>query len=60
MVLPVTVQLATPERPVVLTLMTVGGVCQNGGTCVDQLNAFFCDCVDGYTGDMCETRKQFT
>ena len=29
--------------------------CQNGATCVNQINAFRCDCVPGYEGDMCET-----
>ena len=29
--------------------------CQNGGSCTDLLNAFKCSCVQGYTGDVCET-----
>ena len=29
--------------------------CQNGGTCTDELNQYNCTCVDGYTGDHCET-----
>ena len=29
--------------------------CQNGGTCVDVVNAYTCNCVPGYTGDNCET-----
>ena len=31
--------------------------CQNGGTCLDQVNAFTCICMSGYTGDLCETSK---
>ena len=29
--------------------------CQNGGTCVDVVNAYTCNCVLGYTGNNCET-----
>ena len=32
-----------------------GIVCQNGGTCVDGLNACVCDCVDGFSGTFCES-----
>ena len=28
--------------------------CQNGGTCVDQVNGFACNCTPGYTGELCE------
>jgi collagen type VI alpha len=28
--------------------------CQNGGTCVDGLNAYTCKCPAGYTGQHCE------
>ena len=31
--------------------------CQNGGTCIDEINAFTCNCMGGYTGDVCETSK---
>ena len=35
--------------------------CQNGGTCFNYNNAtspyYRCDCVNGYTGQNCETRK---
>ena len=29
--------------------------CQNGGTCVDQVNGFVCMCEDGFEGDVCQT-----
>jgi len=29
--------------------------CENNGTCTDGENSFTCDCVDGFTGDTCET-----
>ena len=29
--------------------------CLNGATCVDGVNMYTCDCVDGYTGTHCET-----
>jgi len=28
--------------------------CENNGTCIDGINSFICDCVDGFTGDTCE------
>ena len=31
--------------------------CQNGGTCIDEINAFTCNCMSGYTGDVCETSE---
>ena len=31
--------------------------CQNGGTCRELLNAFTCDCADGYGGIHCEIGK---
>ena len=27
--------------------------CLNGGTCVDQVNEFICECAPGYTGSTC-------
>ncbi|CAG03764.1 unnamed protein product, partial [Tetraodon nigroviridis] len=30
--------------------------CQNGGACVDLLNDFYCDCVDGWKGRSCHSR----
>lgn len=35
----------------------VGDPCQNGGTCVDGVNAFTCTCVTGYDGVNCENSK---
>lgn len=29
--------------------------CQNGGTCVDLVGGYRCDCKAGYTGSDCET-----
>ncbi|VDI70405.1 Notch, partial [Mytilus galloprovincialis] len=29
--------------------------CQNGGTCIDQVNAYMCTCDLGYTGVNCQT-----
>ena len=31
--------------------------CQNGGTCVDDVNGYACNCAPGYEGDHCETGK---
>ena len=34
--------------------------CENGGTCsTPQFDMFACDCVEGFTGDRCETSKQY-
>ena len=32
-----------------------GDPCMNGATCIDEVNAYSCSCVAGYTGDRCET-----
>ena len=32
--------------------------CDNG-VCIDGLNSFLCECNDGYTGELCETGKNF-
>lgn len=29
--------------------------CQNGATCVDDLNSYTCSCQSGYQGTHCET-----
>ena len=31
--------------------------CQNGGTCVDQVNGYLCQCVPGYTDLQCQTSE---
>jgi Notch-like protein len=31
--------------------------CTNGGTCVDKINDYTCNCVAGYTGKTCATSK---
>jgi len=28
--------------------------CQNGGTCLDQINMFECECGTGWTGPTCD------
>ena len=30
---------------------------QNGGTCIDQVNGYQCQCVPGYTDLQCQTGK---
>lgn len=30
--------------------------CQNGGACADLTNDFTCDCPNGWTGSVCQTR----
>ena len=27
--------------------------CENGGTCIDGINAYSCECDAGYFGDIC-------
>ena len=29
--------------------------CTNGGTCIDEIDNFTCQCMSGFTGDQCET-----
>lgn len=31
-----------------------GNLCQNGGTCVDGVNAYRCKCPPNFTGNFCE------
>ena len=33
--------------------------CQNGGTCVDQVNQYTCQCAAGYSGTTCATSKKY-
>lgn len=35
------------------------GPCQNGGTCLDLINMFECQCVPGFTGNQCEIGSLF-
>ena len=34
--------------------------CENGGTCIDGINEYSCQCVAGYTGLNCETGSSFS
>ncbi len=33
--------------------------CQNGAECVDGTNKYTCTCAAGYTGENCQTGKNF-
>ena len=35
----------------------VNQTCANGGSCVDGVNTYSCNCAAGYTGDHCEDAK---
>jgi len=39
----------------ILVIMLCTGACENGGTCVDGLGTYLCQCPAGYTGSSCET-----
>ena len=32
--------------------------CKNGATCVDGINEFSCQCLEGYEGKACEISKK--
>lgn len=34
--------------------------CENGGTCVDRVNAFQCICKEGWEGALCNISKSST
>ena len=31
--------------------------CQFGGSCVDEVNGYSCNCADGYFGSICDISK---
>ena len=35
----------------------VSAPCQNGGSCIDQVNGYLCQCAPGYTDLQCQTGK---
>ena len=35
----------------------VNHTCKNGGSCVDGVNNYSCNCLAGFTGDRCETGR---
>ena len=37
----------------------VNHTCQNGGSCLDGVNNYSCNCLPGYTGNRCETGRYF-
>ena len=30
--------------------------CENGATCIDEINGFTCECSPGYSGTVCESK----
>lgn len=34
--------------------------CQNGGTCIDEINSFVCLCLPSYGGATCEKGNKIT
>ena len=34
--------------------------CQNGGTCTDRVFFFMCECLDGFTGNTCQTGEKLS
>ena len=33
----------------------LGVACSNNGTCVDMVDDYICNCVQGFTGEHCES-----
>ena len=33
----------------------ISSPCQHSAKCVDKVHGYMCDCMDGYTGVLCET-----
>ena len=33
--------------------------CKNGGTCIENIGGYSCDCPDGYAGENCATGESF-
>lgn len=37
-----------------------GDPCENGASCVDEVDGYRCDCVPGYEGNQCEISRSNT
>ena len=37
----------------------VNHMCSNGGSCVDGVNNYSCNCQPGFTGDRCQTGRNY-
>ena len=35
----------------------VNHTCANGGSCIDGVNSYSCNCSEGFTGSSCENSK---
>ena len=43
--------------PLTTDVNDCNGSCLNGGSCIDGLKSFTCNCLAGYTGRLCETGR---
>jgi len=34
--------------------------CLNGGTCLDSINSYSCQCAPSFTGNLCQTGSSWT